>query len=442
MKKLFVLDTNVLLDDPDCLDRFGEIDIMIPIKVIEEIDKFKKGMDEIGRNARHSSRRLDASRKLGSLASGVPLETGGTLYVKGIFHKFKVPTGLDPRNPDDQILAIALTASRENREREVILVSRDVNMRIKADAYGIRARDYEDGGNHHRETAAGHQGWIERETTSTEIDAFYAGKTLDCASEELAPHTCVILRTGEGTGTQSALGKVDAQGREIRPLEFYDQHELGIRPLNVQQKFALELLLDDEIKLVTLDGKAGTGKTLLALAAGLASINEDRYNRLLVSRPVIPMGREIGFLPGKLEEKLIPWMQPVFDNLDFLLDLLGRGRKKDQRLTRQKLMQNDILEIEALSFIRGRSLPRQYFIVDEAQNLTRHEVKTIISRAGRDTKIVLTGDQFQIDNPYVDTNSNGMQYVIEKFREVPLAGHITLVQGERSQLAELAADML
>jgi PhoH-like ATPase len=265
---------------------------------------------------------------------------------------------------------------------------------------------------------------------------------VDCTSEELAPHTCVILRTGEGTGTQSALGKVDAQGREIRPLEFYDQHELGIRPLNVQQKFALELLLDDEIKLVTLDGKAGTGKTLLALAAGLASINEDRYNRLLVSRPVIPMGREIGFLPGKLEEKLIPWMQPVFDNLDFLLDLLGRGRKKDQRLTRQKLMQNDILEIEALSFIRGRSLPRQYFIVDEAQNLTRHEVKTIISRAGRDTKIVLTGDQFQIDNPYVDTNSNGMQYVIEKFREVPLAGHITLVQGERSQLAELAADML
>jgi PhoH-like ATPase len=439
LKRTVILDTNVLLHDPSSLYSFKGAHLVIPITVIAEIDKFKKGVGEVSRNAREASRQIDEFRRAGSLAQGVKMENGGTLTVAGAGVRVDFPEGLNPGVADDCILAIALQHGAA-RGWPKLFVTMDVNMRIKAGAYGLEAMGFEDRRVKVDELFQGYhliqvpQGWV---------DEFYAKGYLDMEeSSGLNPNEGVVLQDAEKP-ERTALGIFNPQPSRLHLLRV-DDTGLGIRPRNLGQHFALHFLLDEKIQLVTLAGRAGTGKTLLALAAGLRMVlgEDSPYRRMVVSRPVFPMGKELGFLPGSLEEKLSPWMAPIHDNLEQLLDGLAGNGRKGQRLTEQKLRQSGALEVEPLSYIRGRSLPRQFFIVDEAQNLTPHEVKTIITRAGNGTKVVLTGDPEQIDNPYVDAMSNGLSYVIDRFRDQTISAHATLSKGERSRLAGLAADLL
>ncbi len=437
MKKSFVLDTNVLLYDPQALFRFEDNDVVIPITVIEEIDRFKKDVNETGRNARQVSRYLDHLRSLGQLSAGVPLPGGGTLRVE-LGHE--ATNGLPPDDPakhDNRILAIALDVKARNGQ-PVVFVTKDTNLRIKADAVSLKTEDYESDKVSIDEVYSGVR---EVAVPGEQIDAFYAAGEARMAELNLHPNEFVVLRD-EAAPNHSAIGKhLHKEGRVV-PIGKRKEAVWGIFPRNREQLFALDLLLNDEVQLVTLMGKAGTGKTLLALAAGLhKTVEESVYQRLLVSRPIYPLGRDIGFLPGDVNEKLKPWMQPIFDNVELLMGgIEGRGKKMHRGY--QELMDMGMLEIEPLTYIRGRSIPHQFLLVDEAQNLTPHEIKTIVSRAGEHTKLVLTGDPYQIDNPYVDSDSNGLTYLVEKFKREPIAGHVTLVKGERSRLAELAANLL
>ncbi len=439
MKKIFVLDTNVLLHDPRAIFSFEENDVTIPIVVIEELDKFKKGIDEIGRNARQVSRILDDFRQKGKLSQGVPLEGGGCLRVE-LNHQSPqhLPNELIATKGDNRILATALNLKHD--DLPVVLVTKDTNLRIKADALGLRAEDYESDTIVIDELYSGE---TELTVEPGVIDGFYtSGEFTPPADVTYYPNQFVLLKNNANP-SQTALGRYHHQKRAVVPVSSSRQGVWGINAKNKQQQFALDLLMNDDIRLVTLVGKAGTGKTLLALAAGLEKTIEARaFQRLVVSRPVFPLGKDIGFLPGDIEDKLRPWMQPIRDNLDFLMGasaVAGRAKgKKDL----QSLFDLGMIEVEPLTYIRGRSMPNQYLIVDEAQNLTPHEIKTIITRAGEGTKIVLTGDPYQIDNPYIDSSSNGLTFVVERFKEEPIAGHITLVKGERSDLAELAATLL
>ncbi|HEX9113885.1 MAG TPA: PhoH family protein [Nitrospirota bacterium] len=439
MKKLFVLDTNVLLHDPRAIFSFEDNDVTIPIVVIEELDKFKKGIDEIGRNARQVSRILDEFRQKGKLSQGVQLEGGGNLRVE-LNHQSqeRLPPELVAAKADNRILATALNLKHDNLP--VVLVTKDTNLRIKADAVGLRAEDYESDMITLDELYSGE---TELLVEPGIIDTFYAqGEFTPPAEFKPHPNEFVLLKNSANP-SQTALARHYQQKNVLVPVINTKHGVWGINARNKQQQFALDLLLNDDIRLVTLVGKAGTGKTLLALAAGLEKTIEARaFQRLVVSRPVFPLGKDIGFLPGDIEEKLRPWMQPIRDNLDFLMGasaVAGRAKgKKDL----QSLFDLGMIEVEPLTYIRGRSMPNQYLIVDEAQNLTPHEIKTIITRAGEGTKIVLTGDPYQIDNPYIDSSSNGLSFVVERFKEEAIAGHITLVKGERSDLAELAATLL
>jgi PhoH-like ATPase len=438
MKRTVILDTNVLLHDPLSLYAFPGARLVIPITVISEIDKFKKGVTEVSRNAREASRQIDELRREGNLTQGVPMPEGGTLTVAGAGQKVVFPDGLSPHVPDDNILAIGLQHSAA-RGWPKLFVTMDVNMRIKAGAYGLEATGYED---RRVQTDDLFQGYHLIQVPAGWVDEFFATGHLDMEENSgLHPNEGVVLQDAE-RHERTALGIFHPQPSRLHLLKV-DDSGLGIRPRNLGQHFALHFLMDERIQLVTLAGRAGTGKTLLALAAGLKQVmSEDSpYRRMVVSRPVFPMGKELGFLPGSLEEKLSPWMTPIHDNLEQLLDLMAAG-KKGQKSSESKLRQSGVLEVEPLSYIRGRSLPRQYFIVDEAQNLTPHEVKTIITRAGHGTKVVLTGDPEQIDNPYVDAMSNGLSYVIDRFRDQTLSAHATLSKGERSKLAGLAAELL
>lgn len=436
MKKSFVLDTNVLLYDPQAIFRFEDNDVIIPITVIEEIDRFKKDLNETGRNARQISRYLDRLRDEGHLADGVRLPGGGTLRVE-LGHE--ATGGLSPDEPlrhDNRILAIALDVKRNGQP--VVFVTKDTNLRIKADAVSLKAEDYESDKVSIDEV---YSGLREVVVPGDRIDAFYASGEARMPELDLYPNQFVVLRD-EAAASHTAIGKhVHKEGR-IVPIGKRKEAVWGIFPRNREQLFALDLLLNDEVQLVTLIGKAGTGKTLLALAAGLHKTAEEGvYHRLLVSRPIFPLGRDIGFLPGDVNEKLKPWMQPIFDNVELLMGgIEGRGKKMHRG--HEELIAMGMLEIEPLTYIRGRSIPNQFLLVDEAQNLTPHEIKTIVSRAGEQTKLVLTGDPYQIDNPYVDSDSNGLTYLVEKFKSEPIAGHVTLVKGERSRLAELAANLL
>lgn len=440
MKKIYVLDTNVLLYDPQALTKFEDNSIVVPITVIEEIDRFKKDMNETGRNARQVSRLMDAFRKEGSLSQGLALESGGTLKIEIYEEKVmkRLPPELREERGDNRILAVAVDLMESQSEMPVILVTKDTNLRIKADALGLDAQDYESD-----KVAIDDlfDGFVSLEVGAEVVDRFYSQGWLD-TELELQPNEYVLLAQA-GNPSHSAIGRFDRVSHRIVPLGKLDKEGVwSLFPRNLEQSFALDALLDDNIKIVTLVGKAGTGKTLLAIAAGLQKTAEENvYNRLLVSRPVFPMGRDLGFLPGDIEEKLTPWMQPIFDNVELLLS--GHdGEKRQHNKGYKELMAMGILEIEPLTYIRGRSIPNQYMIVDEAQNLTPHEIKTIVTRAGEGTKIVLTGDPYQIDNPYVDAESNGLTYVVERLKEQAISGHITMTKGERSELAELAANLL
>ena len=461
MRKTFVLDTNVLLHDPAALTRFQDNHVVVPIEVVEEIDRFKRDPSEKGRNARQVSRRLDELRQRGNLAEGVTIDpaSGGTLRV--VFCRSETLAQLPPElrsgNGDNNILAVAL----EQRQQEVlgsrtpvVLVTKDTNLRIKADAVGLTAEDYS---SDKVDLADLYPGFCEVWLPGEQMDRIMSPAGLPLTALPAGPQGVPGLIANEGVTlvdqlqpNHTLLARFDGVSRTLQPLQRLSKARLGrIQPRNREQTFALDLLLDPAVQLVTLIGKAGTGKTLLALAAGLNQVADERiYDRLLVTRPVIPLGKDIGFLPGDLQEKMGPWMQPIIDNLDFLLsgaeDPASQrgGIQRGNRSNWSDLKALGMLEVEAISYIRGRSIPRQYMVVDEAQNLTPHEVKTIVTRVGQGTKIVLTGDPYQIDNPYVDSESNGLTWLVERFKGQTLAGHVTLSRGERSPLAELAANLL
>ena len=436
MKKIFVLDTNVLLHDPQALLAFEEHSVVVPIYVIEEIDNFKRDLSELGRAARTVGRALDDLRAEGKLAEGVPIDSGGMLTVA--FTHRELPTALqNSHSVDNRILAVALDWKERHPESAVILVTKDVNLRIRADALGLMAEDYDA---ERVEITELYSGVVEIDLDSEQIDTFYSQGSIPLPDPYYNPNEFVHLRN-PANPSHTALGKVSLQDASVVPIKRMKDGVWGVRPKNKEQSFAFDLLMDDDVQLVTLVGKAGTGKTLLAIAAGLHKVTEESvFQRVLVSRPIFPLGRDIGYLPGDIEEKVSPWMQPIYDNVEFLMGL-GRAEKRDGRSHRE-LIDLGIIQIEPLTYIRGRSIPNQYLIVDEAQNLTPHEVKTIITRAAEGTKVVLTGDPYQIDNPYIDSTNNGLVHIVNRFRAEKIAGHITMLKGERSELAELASNLL
>jgi PhoH-like ATPase len=437
--KNYVLDTNVLLHDPRALYAFADNSVVIPIYVIEEIDTFKKDQSELGRNARTIARLLDHHRAEGGLSKPQPLENGGTVRVALSKNPIKNPS-YDSRSMDQRILEIALEVRKDTEDAgdsaRTILVTKDVNMRIRGDALGLVTVDYDPERISIEELYPGNS---ELAVEAPVIDTLYQDGAVAIPGANLHANEYVLLRD-DATG-KSALGRNDKTTGKVVGIKKLRDGVWGIKPRNKEQHYALDLLLNDDVKLVTLVGKAGTGKTLLALAAGLQKVTEEQsFHKLLVSRPVIPLGRDIGYLPGDIEEKLNPWMQPIYDNLELLLGL-NRTDKKDGR-SYAELMDLGFVEIEPLTYIRGRSLPNVFMIVDEAQNLTPHEVKTIVTRAGEGTKIILTGDPYQIDHPYIDSSNNGITHVAERFKNEAIAGHVTLTKGERSPLAEAATQLL
>ncbi len=437
MPKYFVLDTNVLLHNSEALSAFTDNTVVLPMSVIEELDKFKSHNDELGRNARQVIRKLDQLREKGRLGKGVPMDGGGTMMIDSEQSDTVIPH-LDMHVPDNRILSVAYRLLKDGKR--VIFVSKDINARLKADALGIDVMDFEKQKINFDELYTGYR---TVEVASTVIDEFFAGDDLNLEGYSFYPNEFVVL-VDEADSKHSGLGRAKDENTVARLRDKHDS-VWQVRPRNKEQRMAFELLLDPKISVVTLVGQAGTGKTLLALAAALeAVVSFNRYDRLLVSRPIIPMGRDIGFLPGDKDEKLSNWMQPIFDNLTYLMGLNGaKGEAEDSvRLKVDKLLKEHIVELEALTYIRGRSIPEQYVIIDEAQNLTPHEVKTIISRAGEGTKMVLTGDPYQIDNPYLDSSSNGLSYAVERLKGLALHGHITLRKSERSDLAAVAAAYL
>jgi PhoH-like ATPase len=434
--KNYILDTNVLLHDPNSIHAFKGNNVLIPIEVIEEIDRFKRESSELGQNARTVSRMLDSLRGKGHLNKGVKLDSGGMLRI--IFHE---PNGQDGspfgnNTVDSRIVGLALAVHKSEPTVPAILVTKDINLRIKADTLGLSAEDYETDRVLLTEL---YTGMIEITVSAEKMSRFRLESELDLNGHGtyFPNEYCTLM---EETNTKrTALTKVDPTGTKLVPILDCREGVWGIKPRNREQHFAFDALLDDRIKLVTLMGKAGTGKTLMAMAAGLKRTVLDReFRRLVVARPTVSMGRELGFLPGSLEEKLNPWMQPIHDALELLSDLnMGSDHRRST-----DLMRSGTIVVEALSYIRGRSIAHQFMVIDEAQNLTPLEVKTIITRVGQGTKIIFTGDPYQIDNPYVDSSSNGFNYIISKFRDQSISAHIELQKGERSELAELAANIL
>lgn len=442
MKKVFLLDTNVLLHDPEAIRRFEDNDVMLPITVIEELDRFKKQPEMIGRNARRTSRLLDELRQTGALTDGIPITPEGGMLKVVLCHREtlqKLPIELEGDKADNEILAVALEL-KQQCDCPVILVSKDTNLRIKADALALVAQDYETDKVDIEEL---YGGTAEVLIKAEQIDQFYTHKTIEL-EQSFYPNQAITL-TDATKPDHTALAVANGKGRYVHALTPLPRDGISrIRPRNREQTFAFELLLNDAVPLVTLEGQAGTGKTLLAIAAGLYQVvDEKRYTRLLISRPIVPMGRDLGYLPGDISEKLTPWMQPLYDNFDLIFRTSDSTNKPPYwRRGHEELLERGLLQIEPLTYIRGRSIPKQFLIIDEAQNLTPHEVKTILTRAGEGTKVVLTGDVEQIDSPYLDAASNGLSYVVERFKADPLGGHVTLVKGERSPLAERAAALL
>ncbi|MFI5345999.1 MAG: PhoH family protein [Elusimicrobiota bacterium] len=431
--KTFVLDTNVILHDPNSIFSFEGSRVVLPLTVIEELDTFKRSNDERGRSARFISRKLDELRKHGKLSNWVPLEHGGKLKVE-IQVSDGLPKAFSAHTKDNEILSCAqfLKKSGEN----VVFISKDINLRIKAESLGLETEDYE------KEKVSVedlYKGWRELTVGGDVIDRFYKDKKLEAQAPDLIPNEFVILKDG---GSKSALARYDARSQSLVPLVKADSAPWGIKPLNTEQRFALELLLNKDIALVTLVGLAGSGKTMLALAAALQQTLEEKlYRRILIARPVIAVGHDLGFLPGTKEEKLTNWMGAIYDNLSYLLEK-PKGALETADMDIQMLTEEGILEIEAVTYLRGRTLPGLLIIIDDSQNLTPHEIKTIISRAGAGAKIVLTGDPHQVDNYYLDSASNGLTNLVERFKGQSIFGHVTFTKSERSALAALASDLL
>ena len=437
-RKLFVLDTNVCLHDANCIRKFEEHDIAVPITVLEEIDKFKKGHDDINYQARRFTRSLDELTGDILSTNGAPL--GDDLGSIRVVFRFEVTPELQDiflhDSPDHRILFTALKLHCEEQEFEVILVTKDTNLRMKAKSIGIKAQDYT---NDKIESVDKlYSGKRTVETSGDVIDAFYQnGEVVPIdripESFDAQPNENFILRNGSRSALATYRPELDAYLR-VEKSKCY-----GITPRNAEQSFALKALTDDSIKLMTLAGKAGTGKTLLALAGALQ--RRSRYRQILLARPVVPLSnKDLGYLPGDISAKLDPYMQPLYDNLSVIRHQFSSDDPNAERIG--EMLENEKLVIAPLAYIRGRSLQKTFFIIDESQNLTPHEVKTIITRAGEGTKIVMTGDIQQIDHPYLDSQSNGLSYLISRMVGQSLYSHITLEKGERSELADLASDLL
>ena len=439
MKKTFVLDTNVLLYDAGCLLSFADNNIIIPLIVLEELDGHKKRPDEVGRNARQSVRNLDELRSKGSLQKGVVLDSGGSIKIVSPEDLKSSPDfELDISKPDNLIIYTAKSLSID-LDSEVTLVTKDINVRVKCDALDVRCEDFKK----HQvvdEAEGLYRGVTRCNVPQTLIDLIYSSRTIALPEEiksqiDIYPNQFIVLKD-ETTGQGSAIVRYFEDGNVISLIP-EGKNSWGLSPRNKEQKFSLDILNDDEVKLVTLVGQAGTGKTLLAISAALQQVLEPdckKYDKVVISRPVQPVGKDIGFLPGTLEEKMQPWIAPIRDNLKFLF-----GGNND---TLDMYVETGVIEIEAITFIRGRSISNAVMIIDEAQNLTTHELKTIITRVGENTKIILTGDIDQIDNTYLDSSSNGLSYAVEKFKHHDIAGHVLLIKGERSKLASLGAEIL
>ncbi len=435
--KTFVVDTNVLLHNPNALFAFADNHVVIPMVVLEELDKFKTANNELGQNSREVCRSLDRLRSKGSMRDGVATPQGGIIQV---LLRYDDLVGMLPGVNDNRILGCAHMLKREGRT--VIFVSKDINARIKADALGIPSEDFN---NQKVNVEELFTGWMTVSVAADTLDRLVASDRCNPApllTPDDAPlvHNQFLLIRDMVDSERHVVGRFNAADGLVHFLDGTADPEIyGVSPRSPEQRMAFDLLLDDEVKLVTLVGRAGTGKTLLALAVGLNKvIHEERYKKLLVSRPIMPLGQDIGYLPGSKDEKLSHWMGPIFDNLHFLL----ASEERDPDDVIKRLISEESITMEALTYIRGRSISKQFAIVDEAQNLTPHEIKTIISRAGTDTKIVLTGDPHQIDNPYLDASSNGLAFVVERMRGQQLFGHVTLTKSERSELAGVAADIL
>lgn len=436
-KKTYVLDTSVYLTDSNCVNSFGNNDIVIPLKVLEEIDKHKKRQDSVGSQARSTIRSLDALRDKGSLSKGVRIDKGMGLIRVSSYNPLCLPDDLDLEDPDNQIIATALSEQEvAPKSRKVVVVSRDINMRVKCDALGLLTEDY------NAEQVVDHAeglftGRAEILVDEQDIDKFYAGEELwiDPKEHILYPHQFIML-ISNSNDKKTALAKFENYNKPLQKIVKSNRKIWSTEPRNKEQQFAFELLLDPAIPVVSLVGKAGSGKTLLALASGLEQTfgKDAMYKKIVVTKPVEPVGKDIGFLPGSMEDKMLPWLAPIQDNLQFLMG--------DDKATLELYMEKGQIEVEAMTFIRGRSISNAFIVIDEVQNMTQHEIKTVLTRVGEGTKIVLTGDIEQIDNVYIDATNNGLSYVVERLKDEQISGHVTLLKGERSMVATIAATKL
>lgn len=435
MTKTLILDTNVYLTEAQSLFSFGRSDIAIPTMVLDEIDKHKHRQDTAGLNARMMNRVLDNLRKKGSLFAGVPLGSGKGRVFAAQYDPRYMPAGMEPNDADNKIIAVTLRLKLEGHD--VAIISRDLNMRVKCDSFGIECYDYQPQ-QAVKSVEKLYDGISEIFLPDDQIDKFYNGGEINLPEQKtkLYPNHFLILKS-ESNESKSAIARFTNKNSPLKKILTY-KDIWGLSANNKEQKFAMDLLFDKDVHIVSLTGQAGTGKTLIAAACGLEQVlhstrSQGGYDKLIITRPVQPMGRDIGFLPGTLEEKMMPWVAPLRDNLEYLF---GDKTALDMQI------EQGVVEIEAMTYIRGRSISNAFMIVDEAQNLTAHELKTIITRVGHGTKLVLTGDIQQIDNSYVDAVSNGLTHAVEKFKEFQISGHVTLYKGERSKLATLAAEIL
>ena len=434
-EKVFVLDTNVILHDATCIQNFEDNEVVIPISALEELDQFKRGNEQIHYNAREFLRLLD-ELSINSTANDFD-QSGGKIKVV-VNHSWHpdVEKTFKEDCPDHRIINCAFKLHEENHNKKLVLVSKDTNMRLKARSLGLMAEDYTtDAIEDVSEIYSGHR--LIEDVSSSEIDMVYDATGIDFAElnavKNPIPNENFILRNGQ----KSILAHYDPFEKKITQIN--NPSAYGINPRNAEQSFALNILLDERIHLITLSGKAGTGKTLLALASALEE--RKKFRKIFLARPIVPLSnRDLGFLPGDIHSKLDPYMQPLFDNLSVIRHQFKGNERQAQRIN--EMLEEEKLLITPLAYIRGRSLQKSFFIVDEAQNLTPHEVKTIITRAGEGTKVVFTGDIHQIDHPYLDKRSNGLTYLISRMKGQNVFAHITLEKGERSDLAELASNLL